>query len=144
MTMRSTDYALLSQDAYKDPMVESHGPEGVTYREVKLDGVTYRPLDHFDKPETGFQATAHQNKDTKEVIIAYRGTKFDREPKQDGLADAAMTFKGTNGQAAESIAFTQKVIDAVKQRAELKNEPLDVPVTGHSLKHRGLPALPAL
>jgi len=78
------------------------------------------------------------------VIIAYRGTKFDREPKQDGLADAAMTFKGTNGQAAESIAFTQKVIDVAKQRTELKNEPLNVTVTCHSLKHRGLSALPAL
>ncbi len=55
-----------------------------------------------------------------------------------------MTFKGTNSQAAEPIAFTQKVIDAAKQRTELKNEPLNVTVTSHSLKHRGLPALPAL
>jgi len=40
MNMRSTNYALLSQDAYKDPMVESRGPEGLTYREIKVDGVT--------------------------------------------------------------------------------------------------------
>ena len=133
MTMRSTDYALLSQDTYKDPVVESRGPDGATYKEVKLDGVTYRPLDHFDDPNTGFQATAYQNKDTKELIIAYRGTEFDREAKQDGMADGAMTFKSTNIQAAESMAFTQKVIDAAKQRHELKNEPLNVTVTGHSL-----------
>jgi hypothetical protein len=44
-----------------------------------------------------------------------------------------MTFKGTNVQAAESMAFTQRVMDAAKQRAELKNEPLNVTVTGHSL-----------
>ena len=100
MTLRSTDYALLSQDAYKDPVVESRGPGGTIYKEVKLDGVTYRPLDHFDDPKTGFQATAYQREDTKEVVVAYRGTEFDREAKQDGLADAAMTFKGTNVQAA--------------------------------------------
>ena len=133
MTLRSTDYALLSQDAYKDPVVESRGPGGTIYKEVKLDGVTYRPLDHFDDPKTGFQATAYQREDTKEVVVAYRGTEFDREAKQDGLADAAMTFKGTNVQAAESMAFTQRVMDAAKQRAELKTEPLHVTVTGHSL-----------
>jgi hypothetical protein len=133
MTLRSTDYALLSQDSYKDPAIESHGPGGVIYKEVKLDGVTYRPLDHFDDPKTGFQATAYQREDTKEVVIAYRGTEFDREPKQDGLTDAAMTFNGTNNQTAESMAFTHRVIDAAKQRSELKNEPFNVTVTGHSL-----------
>jgi hypothetical protein len=133
MTMRSTDYALLSQASYKDPVIESRGPEGTTYKDIKLDGVSYRPLDHMDDPKTGFQATAYQNKATGEVIIAYRGTEFDREAKQDGMADAAMTFKGTNGQAAESMAFTKRVIDAAKQNAELTHQPLNVTVTGHSL-----------
>jgi hypothetical protein len=133
VTMRSTDYALLSQATYKDPVVESRGPHGVTYKDIVLDGVSYRPLDHFDDPKTGFQATAYQNKVTNEVIIAYRGTEFDREAKQDGLADAAMTFKGTNVQAAESTAFTQRVIDAAKANAELTKQPVNVTVTGHSL-----------
>lgn len=133
MTMRSTDYALLSQATYKDPVVESRGLNGVVYKDIVLDGVSYRPLDHFDDPKTGFQATAYQNKATNEVIIAYRGTEFDREAKQDGLADAAMTFKGTNVQAAESSAFTQRVIDAAKQNAELTKQPVNVTVTGHSL-----------
>jgi hypothetical protein len=65
VTMRSTDYALLSQDTYKDPVVLSRGPEGMTYKEVKLDGVTYIPIDHVDDPKTGFQATAYQNKETR-------------------------------------------------------------------------------
>jgi hypothetical protein len=133
MTLRSTDYALLSQASYKDPEISSRGPGGVIYKEVHLDGVTYRPLDHFDDPKTGFQATAYQREDTKEVVIAYRGTEFDREAKQDGLADATMAVNGTNVQSAESMAFTQRVIDAAKQRQELKNEPFNVTVTGHSL-----------
>jgi len=134
MTMRSTDYALLSQATYNDPDIESRGPNGVTYKKVTLDGIEYRPIAHADNPKNGFQATAYERQDgSHAVVIAYRGTEFGREPMQDGLVDASMAVDGTNAQIADSNAFTEKVLADAKQKAEAYNYPLDVTVTGHSL-----------
>jgi len=135
MTLRSTDYALLSQAAYKDPVVESRGPGGVVnYKVIELDGLKYRPIDHVDNPKTGFQATAYERLDnTHEVVIAYRGTEFDREPRQDGLVDADMAVNGINKQTPDSNAFTEKVIAEAKLKAEIYHYPPNITVTGHSL-----------
>jgi hypothetical protein len=133
--LRATDYALLSQAAYQDPEVDKRPPSGaVTYKEVTLDGVTYKPIAHADNPENGFQATAYERQDgSHSVVIAYRGTEFDREPRQDGLTDAGMAIKGVNAQTADSEAFTKRVLDQAKQTADFNKVPLDVTVTGHSL-----------
>ncbi|QWT22470.1 hypothetical protein KPL74_10835 [Bacillus sp. NP157] len=124
MTLQSTDYALLAQDAYEDPQLN---------KKVELGGIAYRAIDTMNNPVTGFQATAYQREDTHEVIIAYRGTEFDREPVQDGGVDAAMVLAGVNLQAADSNAFTQRVLDRVQKENERSAQPIDVSVTGHSL-----------
>ncbi|MEJ1168141.1 XVIPCD domain-containing protein [Variovorax sp. CCNWLW235] len=124
MTITSRDYALLAKDSYKD-----HEPN----HEVVLGDVKYRTFDHEDNPTTGFQATAYQRIDTGEVVIAYRGTEFGREPVQDGLVDVGMALAGVNAQARDANAFTQKVLDKAKADAEKNNQPLNVTVTGHSL-----------
>ncbi len=120
----STDYALLAQDSYHKPDFN---------KRVMLDGVEYRAFDYADNPRTGFQATAYERLDTHEVVIAYRGTEFGREPAHDGLTDAGMALAGVNAQTADSLAFTSKVMGEAKQRAENGNFPLNVTVTGHSL-----------
>ena len=133
MTLRTTDYALLSQQAYKDPEVTSTGPGGPSYKKVMLDGISYLPIAHVDNPHNGLQATAYERLDTHEVVIAYRGTEFDREARQDGLTDARMAVDGVNAQSHDAAAFTQKVIDMAKHRADTRHDVPHVTVTGHSL-----------
>ncbi|TCV97214.1 lipase (class 3) [Luteibacter rhizovicinus] len=124
MTLSSTDYALLAQDSYHDPVLD---------KRIELGGVAYKAIDNANNPHTGFQATAYLRLDTNEVIIAYRGTEFDREPVHDGGVDAGMVLTGINAQAPDAVAFTQRVIDKAKQEAELNDRSPNITVTGHSL-----------
>lgn len=124
MTLRSTDYALLSQDSYKDPVVN---------KPITLDGIIYRSIDHADNPRTGFHATAYERMDTHEVVIAYWGTEFDREPVLDGLVDAGMAVAGVNAQTPDAMAFTQRVMDRTKVELDAQHRNSNVTVTGHSL-----------
>ena len=127
MSPRSTDYALLSQDVYHDTPVN---------HKVDLDGITYRVLDSANDPKTGFQAQAYVREDVQpfQVIIAYRGTEFDREPVHDGGVDAGMVLTGVNLQTADSTKFTEKVMAEARQAAKDEGrQPPDITVTGHSL-----------
>ncbi|HVI55551.1 MAG TPA: XVIPCD domain-containing protein [Luteibacter sp.] len=124
MSISSTDYALLAQDAYQDPVLN---------KPKELGGVTYEAIDVENNPRTGFQATAYKRMDTGEIVIAYRGTEFDREPVQDGGVDAGMVLAGVNLQTANSEAFTERVLEKARIDADLHHRPLQVTVTGHSL-----------
>ncbi|RYE43279.1 MAG: DUF2974 domain-containing protein [Hyphomicrobiales bacterium] len=124
MTLKSTDYALLAQDSYNDRDLK---------KSVLLGDVVYRIFNHADNPRTGFQATAYQRIDTGEVVIAYRGTEFEREALSDGGVDAGMALAGVNAQAADAQAFTQRVLAQAKADALKNGTPLSVTVTGHSL-----------
>ncbi|WP_049623671.1 XVIPCD domain-containing protein [Frateuria defendens] len=124
MSIGTAANALLSQDAYKD-----HALNEV----IELGGVKYKIFDHTSNSHTGYQATAYQRVDTGEVVIAHRGTEFDREPVHDGGVDAGMVLTGLNAQAADAMAFTRRVVDEAKRQAERAHYPLAVTVTGHSL-----------
>lgn len=124
MSMRSTDYALLAKESYQDPVLQ---------REFVRDGVTYKAIDTFNDRRTGFQATAYQRTDTREIVVAYRGTEFDREPIQDGFVDAGMVLNGINAQEAEAAAFTKRVLELAANESKHSGRPIDVTVTGHSL-----------
>ncbi|MDP9930073.1 XVIPCD domain-containing protein [Variovorax paradoxus] len=127
MTINSTDYALLAKDSYNDPDPDPKK------REITLDGVKYKIVDHVDNPTTGFQATAYQRVNTGEVVIAFRGTEFDREPVHDGVVDVGMALAGVNVQAADADAFTKRVLKQAEADAQETQRPLNVTVTGHSL-----------
>jgi hypothetical protein len=124
MTIASTGYALLAQDSYHDRVKDE---------KIVLDGAIYKVFDHTDNPITGFQATAYQRVDTGEVVIAYRGTEFDREPVHDGIVDAGMALAGVNAQKHDADVFTQRVLAQAKVDAQKNNQPPNVTVTGHSL-----------
>jgi Lipase (class 3). len=124
MTIGSTDYALLSKDSYKDHQLNE---------KIPLGGMTYRIMDHINDLRTGYQGTAYQRVDTGEVVIAHRGTEFDREPVHDGGVDAGMVLTGLNAQTSDAIAFTRKVLEEAKVDSEQSGRPLSVTVTGHSL-----------
>lgn len=124
MTFKSTDYALLAEDSYKN-----REPK----KEVVLGEVAYKIFDHADNPKTGFQATAYQRVDTGEIVIAYRGTEFGREALRDGGVDAGMALAGVNAQGADAKVFTQRVLSHAKADALENGKPMNVTVTGHSL-----------
>ncbi|MFC5740014.1 XVIPCD domain-containing protein [Dyella tabacisoli] len=124
MSISTADNALLSQDSYKDHRLNEV---------IELGGVKYKILDHADNPSTGYQATAYQRSDTGEVVIAHRGTEFNREPVHDGGVDAGMVLIGLNAQTPDAMAFTKKVMDEAKKDAAEHHYPLNVTVTGHSL-----------
>ncbi|HEX7814135.1 hypothetical protein [Dyella sp.] len=59
-----------------------------------IDGIQYKVLAVADK-KSGYQAVAYQRQNTGEVIIAHRGTEFDREPFKDGVTkDGPLMLKG--------------------------------------------------
>ncbi|WP_448100790.1 XVIPCD domain-containing protein [Luteibacter jiangsuensis] len=124
MTLSSTDYALLAQDSYQDPVLN---------KPKLLGDFAYEAIDVANNSRTGFQATAYRRMDTGEIVIAYRGTEFDREPIHDGGVDAGMVLTGLNAQTADSVAFTERVLERAKLDADLHHRPLQVTVTGHSL-----------
>ena len=111
---------------------------------VSLDGQKYQVFGYANDPTTGFHATAYRNRDTKEVIIAYRGTDpglFAGETKaekvghalttlQDIAVDAKMVRDNINAQKPAADAFTEQMI----AKAAAQGIPKDhVFAAGHSL-----------
>ncbi|WP_266168364.1 XVIPCD domain-containing protein [Dyella subtropica] len=124
MTLRSMDYAELAKDSYNDRALEKN---------FYIDGVQYKAIAHMDRP-SGYQGTAYQRIDTGEIVIASRGTEFNREPLRDGvIADGGMVFTGYNSQANDALEFAGQVVAMAKDREPQYGHPLDVTVTGHSL-----------
>lgn len=124
MTMGTEDYAVLAKDSYQKPEID---------KDIELQGVHYQAIDYMDDPLTGFQATAYQRMDTQEVIIAFRGTEFDRQPIRDGGVDAGMVLTGVNAQTPDAMAFTHRVMDRVKDLEQRNERTIPITVTGHSL-----------
>lgn len=124
MTMGSLDYALLAKDSYHASQLD---------KDIEFRGVHYQAIDYADDALTGFQATAYQRTDTHEIIIAFRGTEFDRQPVRDGGVDAGMVLAGVNAQTPDALAFTQRIMDRAKELEQRGGQPVNVTVTGHSL-----------
>lgn len=121
MTIGSQQYASLAQDSYNARRAG---------QEVELDGVRYNVLRHVDRP-SGYQGTIYQRADTGEIVVAHRGTEFDRQPIRDGLTDAAMVTSRANVQANDAIALTREAMQIA--RASGTSPSPEVTVTGHSL-----------
>ncbi|WAC61697.1 lipase [Pseudoxanthomonas sp. SL93] len=132
MTISSRLYAGISESSYDKqrlPGIRLGGEE----EEVILDGVKFKVLEHYDNPKTGYQGTIYQRADTGEIVVAHRGTEFDREPKQDGVADGAMVMARVNAQVPEALALTRRAMDRARSLADELGGMPEVTVTGHSL-----------
>lgn len=128
MSMNSQDYADLAQDAYNTPEKENG-----KYKPVTIGQHKYVVLDHHDNAKTGYQGTIYQRVDTEEIVVAHRGTEFDREAFRDGLqADGGMVFKRSNQQASDAVELTRKALQMAQDQAGSGQAP-PVTVTGHSL-----------
>ncbi|SEO82550.1 Lipase (class 3) [Luteibacter sp. UNC138MFCol5.1] len=124
MNLSSNDYAYLASDSYKERGVED---------QIKANGNAFEVFAVSRPSHTGFQGTAYRTSDHSTVVIAFRGTEFDREPMRDGGVDAAMVLAGINPQRDASERFARKVIDDVRAADRLQGRETQITVTGHSL-----------
>src|SRR3990167_5259434 len=130
MSMSSQDYADLALDSYASRAVTRSGEKPET-----IGGHKYKILEHQDNPRTGYQGTIYQRVDTNEIIVAHRGTEFDREALKDGLlADGGMVLNRSNLQASDAVELTRKALQLAQEKAAGEGGTAPpVTVTGHSL-----------
>ncbi|HZF96634.1 MAG TPA: hypothetical protein VEY92_00015 [Pseudoxanthomonas sp.] len=136
MSITSQQYANLTQHAYGE---EHDGKKGqmrhLVNEKIILEGATYEVLDYMDS-RSGYQEAIYQRMDTGEIVVAHRGTEFDRELIKDGvLADGGMVAARTNSQMVDAIKLTQWALDFAQHPKNLSqyHHTPEVTVTGHSL-----------
>ncbi|UYC11891.1 hypothetical protein [Xanthomonas sp. CFBP 8445] len=127
MKLTDQQYAALAYDVYSKPR-----QTGINSPEVDIGGVSYRRLEYVDRP-SGYQGVLYQRVDDGQLIVAHRGTEFDRQPLQDGvLADGGMVATRHNAQVADAIDFTREALAYANTLGKGREAP-EVSVTGHSL-----------
>lgn len=132
MSVGSQQYADLARDAYRGDPTGSYSRSDA--RPETIGGVAYLIRAHVDNPRTGYQGTMYQRVDTGEIVVAHRGTEFDREAFTDGvLADAGMVLSRSNLQADDAIALTQQALTIAQTEKARGMQSGPVTVTGHSL-----------
>jgi len=124
----STDiHAALSADAYNTYPREKWR-EGVVVSDVR-----YEILDQVSRP-SGYQGTLYRNTETGDMVVAHRGTEFDRELVRDGIiADAGMVIVGVNRQENDALAFTRHAVEIANDMNREQCQASSLTVTGHSL-----------
>lgn len=126
MAISTDEYAALAADAYKT-YARTEWDNGIT-----VDGVQFRIIDQTSKP-SGYQGTIYQSVSSGELVLAHRGTEFDRELMKDGIAaDGGMVLLGANGQAEDAKNFTQYAMERAGDFGQDKGA-VPLTVTGHSL-----------
>lgn len=120
MSDRTTEYALLANEAYK------YTPRG---QSITVGSREYVVDDEAMDVVTGFYAASYRDLQSGRFIIAYRGT----DDLSDGIVDVGMTASRFDLQQLESEMFTRRVIDRARDFSETTGNPFEVTVTGHSL-----------
>ncbi|QDL28008.1 XVIPCD domain-containing protein [Stenotrophomonas maltophilia] len=118
--MNPRESATLSDSVYNDPLPPANS-------DITIGGTKYEVLACRDSG-SGYQGIAYLNINTKEVIVAHRGTEFDRQPMLDGGIDAAMVTARVNAQIGDALSLTKQAIKLADERGSGS-----VYVTGHSL-----------
>lgn len=134
MTTSSQQYAYLADFSYgRDAQGQAVDLRSMVGKEAEIGGVAYKVLAYADKP-SGYQGAVYQRVDTGEIVVAHRGTEFDRQKWEDLVkTDGGMVTGRDNNQANDAIALTQEALTiATAQRNRGMNVP-EVTVTGHSL-----------
>ncbi|MGO1002202.1 XVIPCD domain-containing protein [Lysobacter sp. CA196] len=128
MSITTQQYADLADDAYRSPDLKD--PES---RRAKIGEVEYAILAHIDK-DSGYQGTIYQRLDTKEIVVAHRGTEFGDQPIKDGLlADGGMVANRVNRQTSDALGFTRHAMEIADAQGLRSGTTPQVTVTGHSL-----------
>lgn len=126
MSIDANEYARLSKDSYEDRSNWAGSDKSFA---LEGSNIRYEVLAVENNLQTDYQGTAYQRIDTKEVIIAHRGTAS----AKDGMTDAGMVFSGHNDQLDHAVAFTDRAIAIARERAKEEGHALSVSITGHSL-----------
>lgn len=114
--MGSQQYADLSNDSYKDHPVND--PKRDDIANVS-GGIRYQVLEQVDSGLTGYQGTIYQRLDSGEIVVAHRGTEFDRQLVKDGLlADDAMVISRTSPQIADAIELTRRALQYARDQQD--------------------------
>lgn len=128
--------AALSVDSYREE--ESRDPREI----INAGGHQYEVIRTFNH-DSGYQAVLYQSLVTGDLVLAHRGTEFDRQPVRDGLiADLGMVVTGFNSQVAAAREATEAALDYARDKGK-DCGPLTLTVTGHSLG-ACLPSTPAI
>lgn len=94
--------------------IKSRPRPGERSKPLDIGGVSYKRLSYMDSI-SGYQGMLYQRLDTNELIVAHRGSEFDREPWRDGLvADGGMVAARHNAQAADAIEFTRHALETAE------------------------------
>lgn len=118
--------AALSVDSYREE--ESRDPREI----INAGGHQYEVIRTFNH-DSGYQAVLYQSLVTGDLVLAHRGTEFDRQPVRDGLiADLGMVVTGFNSQVAAAREATEAALDYARDKGK-DCGPLTLTVTGHSL-----------
>ena len=108
--MNPRESAALSDNVYKDPLPPVSS-------DITVDGTKYEVLACRDSG-SGYQGIVYLNINTKEVIVAHRGTEFDRQPMLDGGIDAAMVTARVNAQLTDALALTKQALRLAEEKGE--------------------------
>lgn len=129
MTVTTQQYAQLAQHSYAPPEIGASGERP----HVIVNGVRFEILKSVDRP-SGYQGTIFQRQDTGEIVVAHRGSEFDRQPIKDGLvADGGMIVDRANRQLNDALALTDDATAMSRGMTGRYGQPPQVTVTGHSL-----------
>ncbi len=134
MNLASQQYADLADHSYDR---DGNMAELARAKEVvEINGSRYKVLEFFDNPKSGYQGTIYQHVESGAVVVAHRGTEFDREALKDGLiADGGMVFNRANSQTDDAVALTRQAMEHAGSSRNVMTygRPSEVTVTGHSL-----------
>lgn len=143
MSIPTDHLARLSALAYED-VPRDRWTDG-----FELDGVHYEILEQTTG-RSGYQGTIFQRVETGDIVVAHRGTEFNRQAMRDGLVtDGGMVLLGFNAQEADAMALTRLALETARDANVDACRMPSLTVTGHSLggtlgqitAHRlGLPA----
>lgn len=135
MSITSQEYARLADHSYgRDERGNAVDLGALVGKSTVIGGVEYRVLAYSDRP-SGYQGAVYQRADSGEIIVAHRGTEFERERMADLITtDGLMAFSRFNPQADDAIELSRLAIQQAERFARQNGGALpQITHTGHSL-----------
>lgn len=130
MRLESQQYANLTEHSYD----RAGDMRVLVNKVVELEGEKYKVLHFVDSPRSGYQGTIYQHVESGDIVVAHRGTEFERERWHDLIrTDGAMILRRANLQADEAIALTARAREMSKDIGSRTGRAPEATVTGHSL-----------
>ena len=134
MSLGSQQYAYLADHSYgrneKGELVELKSLVGKT---ANIGGENYKVL-HYADERSGYQGAIYQHVGSGDIVVAHRGTEFEREQWKDLIkTDGLMVTSRFNPQADDAIALSAEAVKLAREIAEDAGRTPRITHTGHSL-----------